>query len=51
MMDMMSPVVVAVVLMFVILVGGGGFFAIRFFGGRAIEGDHPGERGYDPANH
>ena len=51
MMDMMSPVVVAVVLMLVILLGGGVFFAVQFFGIRSIEGDHPGERGYDPADH
>lgn len=50
MMDM-SPVAVAVVLVLVIVVGGGGFLAIRFFGARAVEGDHPGEKGYDPADH
>ena len=47
----MSPVAVAVVLVLVIVVGGGAFFAIRLFGGRAFEGDHPGEKGYDAEDH
>lgn len=42
----------AVALMFVLLaVGMIAFVVVRVLGAREAQGDHPGEKGYDPAQH
>jgi hypothetical protein len=46
MMDMLSPAVATTLLVIVLVAAGAGFVVMRVLGARAVEGDHPGERGY-----
>ena len=46
MMDMLSPGVATALLVIVLLAAAAGFVVMRVLGARAVEGDHPGEKGY-----
>lgn len=46
MMDMLSPGVATALLVIVLVAAAAGFVVMRVFGARAVEGDHPGEKGY-----
>ncbi len=46
MMDMLSSGVAMVLLAVVLIAAAVGFMAVRVFGARAVQGDHPGEKGY-----
>ena len=46
MMDMFSSAVATTLLVIVLVAAGAGFVVMRVLGARAVEGDHPGERGY-----
>ena len=51
MMDMLMGPAALLLMLFLILAVGGVVVAVRVIGGRATEGDHPGEKGYDPEQH
>lgn len=46
MMDMLSSGVAMVLLAVVLVAAAVGFLVMRMIGARAVEGDHPGEKGY-----
>ena len=46
MMDMLSPGVATALLVIVLMAAAAGFVVMRVLGARAVEGDHPGEKGY-----
>ena len=46
MMDMLSPAVASTLLVIALVAAAAGFVVMRVLGARAVEGDHPGERGY-----
>lgn len=46
MMDMLSSGVAMVLLAVVLIAAAVGFMVMRMIGARAVEGDHPGEKGY-----
>ena len=46
MMDMLSPGVAMALLVIVLVAAAAGFVVMRVLGARAVEGDHPGEKGY-----
>ena len=46
MMDMLSSGVAMVLLAVVLVAAAVGFMVMRMIGARAVEGDHPGEKGY-----
>ena len=46
MMDMLSPGVAMALLVIALVAAAGGFVTMRVLGARAVEGDHPGEKGY-----
>ncbi len=48
MMDMLMGTAALMLLLFLILLLTGVVIAVRVIGARATEGDHPGEKGYDP---
>ena len=48
MMDMLSPGVAMALLIDALVAASLGFVVMRVLGARAVEGDHPGEKGYDP---
>lgn len=49
MMDMLSPAVATTLLVIVLVAAAAGFVVMRVLGARAVEGDHPGEKGYGQA--
>lgn len=49
MMDMLSPAVATALLVIVLVAAAAGFVVMRVLGARAVEGDHPGEKGYGQA--
>ncbi len=51
MMDMLSSTVAMTLIALVVVAGAGGFIAMRVLGARAVEGDHPGEKGYTHRRH
>ena len=51
MMDMLSSAVAMMLIALVRRGGAGGFIAMRVLGARAVEGDHPGEKGYTHRHH
>ena len=51
MMDMVSSGVAMMLLVIVLLAAAAVFVGLRVLGARQVEGDHPGERGYDHADH
>lgn len=46
MMDMLSPGVATAFLVVALVAAAVGFVVMRVMGARAVEGDHPGEKGY-----
>ena len=49
MMDMLSPAVATTLLVIVLVAAAAGFVVMRVLGARAVEGDHPGEKGHGQA--
>lgn len=50
-MDMLMSGAAALLLLFLVGIAGLSFALVRVFGAREVRGDHPGEPGYDPAEH
>lgn len=48
MMEMLKGPEALFLLLFLILIAAGVLIAVRVLGARQTEGDHPGDRGYDP---
>ena len=46
MMDMLSPCVALTLLVIAVVAAAAGYVVMRVLGARAVEGDHPGEKGY-----
>ena len=46
MMDMLSPGVALTLLVIAVVAAAAGYVVMRVLGARAVEGDHPGEKGY-----
>lgn len=51
MMDMLMSGTAVLMLLGFIALSGIILVTVRMMGARAVRGDHPGEKGYDPADH